>query len=678
VKSISAPFQIALKLTFKWWWLILICVALGGGGGYYIRSHQPDVYYAKAGIWFGNNIGAVNADGTTQTSYSNIGSMITIYQALGREATILQPVIDKLNLGISVDKLNSVVNFDKAIGLPVLTVTVGDTDPVKASELANAIAQQIINNSPTEAISQDTAFKREQLQRLQAQITQLETDYNNHLASVGSLTSAVAIAQNQKETQQIATTLQDQRTLYAQLSLAVGDTSNALRLWYTATATNAIKVSNSLISVVLAGGAGLLIAIATIVLIAFFDDRLQWHENLEEVMGVRILGPLGIVPRNKLPLYVASMPDSIENEVLHQMRAKMVLAAGGTAPKVILLTSYDSGDGKTLTCANLGYAAAQSGMRTLLIDGDIRKGDLHEIFNLPNVMGLSDILAGRDDVDILLSRAILDTGYDHLSLLTSGRSTADAASLVSKPRFAQVMNSLRQRFDFIVIDSVPTIGGPDAAFMADLSDGVVIVVRAQRTTNKGLKRTLQSLSQAQNARILGLVFNRIALQVTSTYNQPYYRRTLSISPDKLNRELLDAGKRSGLLKLNRNVVVDKDGHRLYSISAAAVQLGVSEETLHKWISIGYLKAQRRGRRRWILEADLNALLDQIPRYQYPYNSTMTPPAIAPSVTPVPDDVKKSSGKVISGKLPGIPRGQRDALLASARERSTSDQPTDDK
>ncbi len=677
MKSISAPFQIVLKLLFKWWWLILICVALGGGVGYFIRTKQPDIYYAQAGIWFGNNIGAVNqAQGGM--SFNDLRDLITIYSALSRQPQILQPVIDQLNLGISVDQLNNLIAIQEDQQLPVLNVIVGDTDPVKAATIANSIATQIISVGDNNSKSPEAAFRQEQLHNLQLQITQLQADYDATLAKGGTLTSAVDIAQNQAELERISATLTSTRTLYAGLSASATGNGTEMHIFYSADAANAIQVTNSFLNVILSGVAGLVLALATIILIAFFDDRIQWQENLEEVSGVKVLGPLGIVPSGKLPLYVVTIPTSIESEVMRQLRAKLVLAAGDVPPKVITVTSYDSGDGKTVTSSNLAMVWAQSGLRTLLIDGDMRKGNLHENFHLPNIMGLSDILAGRDDLQVLLSRSLLESGYDNLTILPAGRSTADPASLLSKSRFADLVAMLKGQFDVIVMDSVPSIGGPDSAFMAEVSDGVLIVIHAQRTTYKAFQRTLQTLSQGKDINIYGMVFNRIALQVTSTYNQPYYRRTLAVNPEQLSRELLTAGQGRNRFNLKKNVTVDrKSGIRMYSVAATAVQLGVSEQTINEWVKMGYLKIERRGRSRWILETEMNALIEKLPRHSATYvrpevngSSSLSP--LTQESTP-----NRSKSKVSTGKIADQLRGQREALLAASLREPAPDDKTDE-
>jgi hypothetical protein len=255
----------------------------------------------------------------------------------------------------------------------------------------------------------------------------------------------------------------------------------------------------------------------------------------------------------------------------------------------------------------------------------MRKGDLHEIFRLPNVFGLSDILASRDKVESVLSQSLLDSGYDNLTLVTSGRTTTDPAALVSGPRLKEIIEILKRQFDLVVIDSVPTIGGPDTAFLAEASDGVVIVVHGQRTTQAALRRTLQMLEQGHNITILGVVFNRIRLQVNSTYGHgySYYRRTQGLTPEKLSKELVATGKR-GLFS-RPNIMYNKQGERLYSLKACAARLGTSTKTVEEWLRVGYLKGEKVRGRPWVKESEIDALLNRLPRQQINIQSELEDP-----------------------------------------------------
>ncbi|MCB9456076.1 MAG: polysaccharide biosynthesis tyrosine autokinase [Anaerolineaceae bacterium] len=664
MNAAPSPITVVLKILFKWWWLIAVSVALGAGVGFYIRSKQPDIFAAKATLLFGQ--GFIPSSGQSFASAQQVGVLMEVYAGLIRQPKILRPVIEALNLDTSVDGLNGQMTVNPIENLPLMDIIITDTDPGRAANIANRIAQEMIQQSPTEALTEEQAFIREQLRGFQSQIEQLKNDYDTSVAQGADLTSAVEIARNLQEQQSILATLREVQALYASMSASQTDSANQLQVFEAASPTSSVVASGSMLSVILSGAAGLMMSLTAIITMAVLDDRLQWAEGGPEVIdGVRVLGPLGMIPRSKLPLYVATMPESVEAEVLRQMRAKLVLMSGNTPPKVVTVTSFESGDGKTVTSANMALAAAQSGLRTLLIDGDMRKGDLHEMFRLPNMMGLSDILASRESLDTLLGRTLLDSGYDHLTVLSAGRSNADPAALLSGPRFSRLMNIFRHQFEFIVMDSVPSIGGPDAAFQSENSDGVVIVVHAQRTTHKGLQRILQTLQQGRDVKIFGMVFNRTALQLTTTYNQPYYRRTSALNVDRFNQELLNPKSRPSFFR-QRNVLLDKSGERMYSFNAAATHLGVSRTTIKEWVKTGYLQAVRRGRFQWIWEKALERTVSQLP------HQAIQEPLLEDELPSSSDMNSKKSDTV---RMPDLLRNQRQALLEYASDADSNKQPS---
>jgi capsular exopolysaccharide synthesis family protein len=644
----------------RWWWLVAICVALGGGLGYFVRSQQPDLWFAKSSVLFDQNI--ISGRGEIQERAAILG-VIQTYAGLARTSQMLLPVIRDLNLNISVDALNGVFAVNPAANLPLLEITVANTNREIAANIANRIAQEIVTVSGAIEQNDLIEFQRAQLRDLSTQIETLQNQINDLNAQAASLQDAFSIQRNLQQRTDATAALREIQQLYADMSASMLDDRSLLTIYERASVETAWVVTGSAMSIVLSGIAGLILSVGTIVLIGYFDDRLQWNENIQTVHGLKVLGPLGQIPRNKLPLYTVTMADSPEAEVLRQVRAKLVLASGGISPKVVTVTSYDSGDGKTTTSANLAMTSAQSGLRTLLIDGDTRKGNAHEIFKLPNIMGLSDILASRNSLSDLLSQALLETGHENLTLLPCGRSTADPASLLSGPRFEQLVGILQDRFDVVVMDSVPTIGGPDSAFMAEASDGVVIVVHAQRTTNRALNRTIQTLQQGRQVNIYGVVFNRIPLQVTSTYHQPYYRRNLAISPERLERELQNSTRRRLLPALNSKVIRDRSGDALYSFPAAAVQLGISTTQLKEWIKNGTLSPERRGLRMWIHQKEMERMINHLPRLALQSQTDSLPQ---------PESTDNTNGRR-SASLPDRLRDQRDAILGYAQGNEPGEQ-----
>lgn len=633
-----------IRALLRWWWLIVVAVALGVGVGFFVRTEQPDIYAAKATVLIGQDVRESNFAGPNY-------SLTQAYSVLVRRSTVLQPVIDDLQMGVTPEALNEMLEISMNLQASLLEITVRDTEPERAALIANRIAQELVNQSQGTSVTEDQAFVNAQLADIQQQITQLQQRDSALQTEANSLTSAFELSQNLAEREQIRTAIQELRTMYSGLSQSTNSGRGQVSLFEQAVPSFWPVASNSTLDLILAGAAGGILAIITIVLITFFDDRLQWSEGEDAtVLDQRVLGPLGIVPANKLPLYIDTMPASVEAEALRQLRSKIMIQGDGAHPRVITVTSYDSGDGKTLTTANLALAFAQSGLRTLVMDGDLRKGDLHELFRMPNVRGLSDLLAAREPLEQALPHYLLDSGFEGLSLLTCGRDTNDPAGLLSKPRFAQLINLLTQEYDLLVLDSVPTIGGHDAVFLAELSDGVVIVVGARRTTQNALKRTLAGLQAAADVNIMGVVFNRVRLQVTSKYSSSYYYRSPGrVSPERLNQELVSSSRRG--LRLRPNIITDRSGERLYSPAAAAARLGVRERTVKTWIGSGYLRAQRGLLRTWVREHDLNALLNNLPVQEMP--------AAADGAAPAQPGAAMPNGAT---HLPEQLREQREALL----------------
>lgn len=183
----------------------------------------------------------------------------------------------------------------------------------------------------------------------------------------------------------------------------------------------------------------------------------------------------------------------------------MFSGSGGEQPKVVVITSTAAQDGKTTICSNLAIALARAGKRVLLVDGDLRHPSLHQKFSLPNMIGLGNLLqAGCDATDAQF--AVLQTSVVRLSVLPSGSFTASPADLLFQPNLNSLMNSYREHFDMIVVDSPPLMGLPDARLLGRAADGVVIVARANKTPRAAIMTAYHRLG-LDRSRVLGLVLN---------------------------------------------------------------------------------------------------------------------------------------------------------------------------
>jgi polysaccharide biosynthesis transport protein len=178
----------------------------------------------------------------------------------------------------------------------------------------------------------------------------------------------------------------------------------------------------------------------------------------------------------------------------------------GSRPRVMVVTSSNPSEGKSTVVSNLGIAVAEVNQRVLLIDADLRKPRLHDIFNLKNDNGLSDLLRSKDTVGAALEGAIQQTHVPDLYVLTSGSITSAATSLLYSNRMPELLQKLRTEFETIFIDTPPMLQIPDARVLGRMVDRVIMVVRAGKTTRAAAMAARKRFSE-DGTQMLGTILN---------------------------------------------------------------------------------------------------------------------------------------------------------------------------
>jgi capsular exopolysaccharide synthesis family protein len=206
-------------------------------------------------------------------------------------------------------------------------------------------------------------------------------------------------------------------------------------------------------------------------------------------------------------IVAARDPFSMIAESYRSIRTALLLSQAERPPKVILVTSPCPGEGKTVTTLNLAICLAQSGKRVLAIDADLRKGRCHQLVHVSNKEGLANALTGH----VNASSSIQATAIKDFYLLSRGSLSPNPADLLMSQKMHDILSELRESFDFIVIDSPPAIAVSDAAVLAVICDGVVLVLNGQKTTTPSARRALERLDKT-GARVLGVVLNGIDLR----------------------------------------------------------------------------------------------------------------------------------------------------------------------
>ena len=198
---------------------------------------------------------------------------------------------------------------------------------------------------------------------------------------------------------------------------------------------------------------------------------------------------------------------SLSAESYRTIRAALMLSRAEHPPKVILLTSPSPGDGKTVTTINLGMALAQSDQMVLVVDADLRKGRCHKLVDVPNQNGLVNVLTGQTS----LRSAIKETAVRNFYVLPRGVLPPNPADLLMSQKMREVVDELRQSFDFVLIDSPPAIAVSDAAVVSALCDGVLLVFQGKKTTAQAARQAVERLDTI-GATLLGVILNGVDIQ----------------------------------------------------------------------------------------------------------------------------------------------------------------------
>jgi capsular exopolysaccharide synthesis family protein len=183
----------------------------------------------------------------------------------------------------------------------------------------------------------------------------------------------------------------------------------------------------------------------------------------------------------------------------------LFIGENGSRPRVLVFTSSNPADGKTTIVSNLAISTAEIRRKVLVIDADLRRPRMHNIFNLSNESGLTDLLQ-EEFSEERLAQLIQETSIPGLHVITGGSPTQAAAHLLYSPNFGLILDRLRKEYDMIMIDTPPMLQMTDARVAARLADAVVLVARAGQTTRDAVLAMKDRFAE-DRIRVLGTVLN---------------------------------------------------------------------------------------------------------------------------------------------------------------------------
>ncbi|HME70421.1 MAG TPA: polysaccharide biosynthesis tyrosine autokinase [Myxococcota bacterium] len=266
---------------------------------------------------------------------------------------------------------------------------------------------------------------------------------------------------------------------------------------------------------------GLCAAIAAAYLVDTLDRSVGSAEEVARVLGLSTLGTISrFDARPRTSSLVAEAPGALEGEMFRALRTNLRFSHVDLQRRAVLVTSTGPEEGKSTVLANLAVSLAQSGRRTVVIDTDLRRPTLHRMFTLAKTRGLADYLAGDSNLDEVLR----PTHVEGLDALPCGTLSANPAELIESHRLGELVRLLRERYEYVLLDSPPAGGLVDASLLAGLVDGVLLVVEPRRFDWRVLRSTVRQLERS-GARLYGVVLNKSPIDdQTSAYRYYSYGR----------------------------------------------------------------------------------------------------------------------------------------------------------
>ncbi len=491
-----------LDAVRRWWWFPILCGLLAGVGGYFYTRQQPPVYAARVTLMVGTSITNPSPDpqeiGLSRT-------LAQIYGEMARRRPILEQTLKRLNLALSPDALARAVETRVIFNASLLEIYVYDFDPERAAALANALAQTLIEQAPGARSQMDESFLRSQLTDIQGKIADVDRRIQELQQRMGGMTSAAELREAQDQLQALEQLKRDYQQTYAQLISVISQGRvNTLSVLEPALPPTRPISPNLIRNLALSTGVGLLLSLSVLMALELFLGRaVRWDGGLA-LFNLPVLGAIPHWRNRKDPLIVRSAPDSPEAEAVRSLRLRTLRMLEGNSSRVVLVTSPMPEDGKSFVAANLAAAMAEAGLRTVLVETDLRGGVVAHLAAQEIAQGLVDYLEAEGELPDLDSLLLpVDGGF---WILPMGRIPRDPGLLLSSPRWHALLNELRARFDVLILDAPPTLFLAELELLAGATDGVLLVIRDGETPRRLVGQARYAL---RGQRVLGIVVNDV-------------------------------------------------------------------------------------------------------------------------------------------------------------------------
>jgi len=434
-------------------WILIIVLALVGVAGAAVLSLIQTPQYSATSKVFVSTQSGGSVSELAQGSTFTV-QRVTTYSDLATTPIVLLPVIAELELDVNESSLGNSISVTAPLNTSIIEISVANEDPVLAADIANATAESL-----TKVVD-----------RIETPATE-------------DATSAVKL------------------TLVQQATVSGSPVS-----------------PNVALNISLGFLIGLAIGVALAVLRQVLDTRIRNERDVELLTDAAIIGGIVYDPKAvSRPLIVQDDPRSPRAESFRTLRTNLQFLDVGNAGRSFIVTSSIQSEGKSTTTANLAIALADSGVRVLLVDADLRRPKVANYMGLEGSVGLTDVLIGR----VPLSDVVQEWGRGRLSVLPAGTVPPNPSELLGSAAMGRLISELKTKFDIVLFDSPPLLPVTDAAILSRFVGGVILVVAAGHANKHHVEGAISALENV-GSKVSGIVLTMLPTKGPDAYGYGRY------------------------------------------------------------------------------------------------------------------------------------------------------------
>lgn len=519
-----------IRLVRKWLWLILLASFVAGGVSFIVNTGRPPVYEAQTTISIGRYIESPNPDSSEIRTGIELAQT---YAQIVQTTDVLQATIDALDLtDMSVDSLRRLINTRILPGTSLLVITVTYNDPVLTADIANNLAEQLILQSPTNLTPDQQAqieFSNARINELTEQLRASQNELDLINRQLETETDEDTIRDLREERNTVIEQINQASATIAQFSNTIAtyqQRTNSLQVIERArvptSPSGASVVSTTLLGIIV--GAALAVGVA--LLIEYLDDTIRTTEDAAQTLALPVLGAIARFGKKNTPYpdrLVVNQPSmSPIAESYRTLRTNLLYSDNKQHKSVYVITSPAPEEGKSVTTANLAITMALAGLQVLLIDADLRRPRVHELFGLDNSVGLTTLLFadpptsgngahGDDKLPSGLKACLQNTSVPRLRVITSGFIPSNPTEILGSALMQRWVDAFyaATNVDVILFDTPPCLMVADSSVLAaTVKAEVVLVLDCGRTRRGGAIRAKEQFTRL-GVTVKGVVVNRI-------------------------------------------------------------------------------------------------------------------------------------------------------------------------